>query len=347
MYKRLLISASLAAMVLPMISGAQVVPLAASPTTTVNPLPLLCYDFKTTLRQGDTGDMVRRLQFFMTEEGINIPPSEYGTYGSATVAAVTTYQQKYASDILTPQQMTAGNGIFGKATRTKLNANYGCTALNKEVSVSNVTLKVNNIYLDTNGITATFCNQSPSDIPSFPVRLRVNGVIRDFDVLGAKKAGACDTETFGYSTWGLTYDAGQNFAVVTMLDPLSMYKTGSAAFPLTTSANFTVPVFSGPSLAVRALSVKTGGIQGTYCNVGTTDLTSFPVSIIVNNVSSTIDVSGAYKHATCSTITTPYSTWGLTYATGTVYSATAIADPNNSYKEIDTGNNAASVVGTP
>lgn len=348
MYKKILFGISLITTVLPVISMAQVVPLAASPTTTVNPLPLLCYDFQTTLKKGSQGDAVRRLQFFMTEEGINIPPQEYGVFGDATVAAVKAYQEKYGSDILVPQQMNEGNGILGKATRAELNATYGCSALDKEVSLQGVILKVNNISIDSNGITATFCNLTKGNIPSFPVRLRLNGIIRDFDITGAKQAGACVTNVFGYDTWGLTYDPGSVFTVVTLLDPLSMYKSASLQFPLASSTIFTVPVVKGPSVGVRGLALRSNGIQGTFCNAGTVDLTSFPVSITVNGSSTLVDVLGAYKHGTCTTMTWPYSNWIANYATGTVISATVLADPQGLYVgDVDKLDNAASVVGTP
>ena len=282
----------------------------------------------------------------MTEEGINIPPQEYGVFGDATAAAVKAYQEKYGSDILVPQQMNEGNGILGKATRAKLNSTYGCAALNRE-TMAHVILKVNNVYLDQNGVTATFCNNSPSDIPSFPVRLRVNGIIRDFDIIGAKKAGACVTQQFSYGTWGLNYDSSSVFGVVILLDPLSLYKNASVSFPFTASSTFSVPVFFGPSLAVRSISIKTSGIQGTFCNVGTIDLKSFPVSISVNGASSTLDVPNAYIHGTCATPTWPYSTWGITYATGTTYSVSVVVNPNDMYNEVDTSDNAASVIGTP
>ena len=49
-----------------------------------------------------------------------------GAFDDQTASAVTGFQQKYASQILTPSGLTNGTGYVGKATRTKLNSLFGC-----------------------------------------------------------------------------------------------------------------------------------------------------------------------------------------------------------------------------
>jgi hypothetical protein len=48
-------------------------------------------------------------------------------YTEATAALVSQLQQKYASEILTPNGLSAPTGYFGPATRAKMNRLYGCS----------------------------------------------------------------------------------------------------------------------------------------------------------------------------------------------------------------------------
>jgi hypothetical protein len=210
---------------------------------------------------------------------------------------------------------------------------------------TNASLKVQNIALAQNGVTGTFCNQSATAIPVFPVRLRVNGINRDFSVTGAVAAGACDTETIPFSAWGLTFDPNSTYGATAILDPNGMYKSSTVSYSLATTS-ITVPAVSGYQLAVRGITIKSTGLQGTFCNIGSSDTTSFPVSVTLNGVSQTLDVANAYKHGTCQTVTWPYSAWNFAGAPGTSVSATVNIDPNNVYHDANVFDNSASIVGT-
>jgi len=48
-----------------------------------------------------------------------------GWFGPLTRAAVTKFQEKYKSEILSPQGLTEGTGIVDASTRKKLNELYG------------------------------------------------------------------------------------------------------------------------------------------------------------------------------------------------------------------------------
>ena len=350
---------------LPLITQADVVslqPLSAFVPATVLPVlppsPLSCFDIRNTLKVGSSGYEVRGLQFDLMKEGSSIPVSEYGTYGDATLAAVNAFQLKYSNDVL--KGLYGPTGLAGKATRAKLNSLYGC-AVAQMVSTTNVTstapvipasviLNVKNVSIDSSGVTAVFCNQSPTDIPAFPVRVRLNGIIRDFNVAGALKAGVCDTDTIPFATWGLTYDPGVTFGVVTSLDPNSMYKSAQIAFPLTATTTLVIPAIQGSHLAVRGISIKSNGIQGTMCNLSSSDTTSFPVRIIVNGTSKDVDVAGLHTHGICQTVTWTWDMFGLVGTSvpvaGSIINATVNIDPNNIINEVNEFDNSATIVGS-
>lgn len=85
-----------------------------------------CHTFNMNLKVGDTGNEVVSLNFALQKEGFN-PGEKSPTFDDLTAAAVTGFQQKYASEILTPNGLSYGTGYVGASTRAKLNSLYGCT----------------------------------------------------------------------------------------------------------------------------------------------------------------------------------------------------------------------------
>jgi len=99
-----------------------------------------CHTFNTNLMIGNTGDEVNALQIVLQKEGFSISSDEMaktgGTPGVAysvpanfsesTASAVTGFQEKYRTEVLTPVGLKYGTGYVGKSTRAKLNQLYGC-----------------------------------------------------------------------------------------------------------------------------------------------------------------------------------------------------------------------------
>jgi hypothetical protein len=78
------------------------------------------------LRYGDHGDQVKLLQTWLKNDKTIYPEGIVsGWFGSLTRAAVNRFQQKYASEILAPQNIDRPTGIVDGFTRTKLNELYG------------------------------------------------------------------------------------------------------------------------------------------------------------------------------------------------------------------------------
>lgn len=83
-----------------------------------------CQSISEDLYYGMTANaQVSCLQQFLKSQGSDIYPEGLttGNFLSLTQLAVVRFQNKYASDILTPLGLTQGTGYVGRATRTKIN----------------------------------------------------------------------------------------------------------------------------------------------------------------------------------------------------------------------------------
>jgi peptidoglycan hydrolase-like protein with peptidoglycan-binding domain len=98
------------------------------------------FSFNRDLKLGDSGTDVLELQKLLNQSadtriansGVGAPGQETTYFGNLTHSAVIKFQNKYASEILTPVGLTYGTGYFGPSTRAKANG-----LLNNEASNEN------------------------------------------------------------------------------------------------------------------------------------------------------------------------------------------------------------------
>ncbi len=99
-----------------------------------------CHTFNVNLKIGDQNDEVTNLTSALTKEGLLQGKSD--TFDEEIASTVSGFQQKYASEILTPNGLQYGTGYVGKATRAKLNKLYGCATPPGECHDFSANLKV-------------------------------------------------------------------------------------------------------------------------------------------------------------------------------------------------------------
>jgi peptidoglycan hydrolase-like protein with peptidoglycan-binding domain len=85
--------------------------------------------FNRDLNVGSNNEDVRQLQIFLNRNGFTVAQVGVGSvgnetsyFGTLTKSAVIRFQERYASDILSPVGLTHGTGYFGPSTRSKANS---------------------------------------------------------------------------------------------------------------------------------------------------------------------------------------------------------------------------------
>jgi hypothetical protein len=87
-----------------------------------------CHTFGTDIGVGSSGNEVYSLSLALQKEGINL--GKFDSFDETAASAVSAFQQKYKSEILTPAGLSSPTGYLGARTRAKLNSLYGCSNTN-------------------------------------------------------------------------------------------------------------------------------------------------------------------------------------------------------------------------
>lgn len=102
------------------------------PSGTASTTSSWCHTFNTNMKYGDSGSEVSALQHALQLQSL-FSASDSETvgsfFGTNTYSAVVKFQEKYRSEILTPQGLTKGTGTVATGTRSKLNKLYGCSSI--------------------------------------------------------------------------------------------------------------------------------------------------------------------------------------------------------------------------
>lgn len=114
-----------------------VAPILATTTSTIK------NTFVSTLKLGSLGEEVVLLKTILNADPSTAlsPKNSTMIYDLATQIAVNKFQEKYASEILTPSGLTSGTGIVGPATRKKLNFLLNQTLVSVGISVATTSIQ--------------------------------------------------------------------------------------------------------------------------------------------------------------------------------------------------------------
>jgi len=88
-----------------------------------------CHDFNRNLKIGDGGPEVGALKTALMKDGVMPYRAVTYDFDEETASYVVAFQQKYASEILSPLGLQYGTGVVGSATRAKLNSLFGCKSI--------------------------------------------------------------------------------------------------------------------------------------------------------------------------------------------------------------------------
>ena len=87
-----------------------------------------CFNLNNNLSAGNGGGDVGALAQALATEGLFPTQGSYSnvTFDETLASAVSAFQERYRSEILTPAGLSYATGFLGVRTRTKLNSLYGC-----------------------------------------------------------------------------------------------------------------------------------------------------------------------------------------------------------------------------
>ncbi|OHA83547.1 MAG: hypothetical protein A2408_02285 [Candidatus Yonathbacteria bacterium RIFOXYC1_FULL_52_10] len=268
------------------------------------------YTFTKNLKQGMTDMEVMNLQKVLnmsadtqvSASGVGSAGQETSYFGGLTKAAVIKFQNKYASEVLTPVGLTSGTGFVGAATRAKLNAMGGSTTTTPPPTQTGTGVTVS-LASDSPANVALVQGQAIADLAHFTFTNMTSSEARVTNVV-LNRTGISNDSTlanvFLYDGAArVTDSATVSSGKITFNDPTGL---------------FTIPANSSRTIAVRAdIAASTSG-----------QIVGVSVSTVTGNVTVTGAPAGNNLTIAAATLAT------VDFNTTTTPSAATVA-PQNDY----------------
>ena len=282
--------------------------------------------FSVNLSQGSSGASVKCLQTILNQasntqvaaSGAGSPGNETTYFGSLTKAAVIKFQEKYASEVLTPLGLTAGTGLVGAKTRAKLNTMTGVPG----TVCGNGTCEA--------GETTTSC---PTDCPSGAGQNKVS-LAADTPAASSVAKGAKDV-IFAKLNFCAASQANTVSKIVLKrggiaedadLSAVKLYE-GSTQVGSTQAINTTdhKATFSSINWTIAANSCKVLTVKGTIATAATQGDTIKLAIEIATDITSTVALEGVFPISSNGMTIAGISAGTLEVSTTTPSGGTAIA----------------------
>jgi len=270
------------------------------------------YAFSADLKVGSTGADVKNLQTVLNSDsatqlgssGAGSPGNETSYFGSITKAGVIKFQDKYASEVLTPIGLSAGTGYVGSMSRAKLNTLYGtCASTDDTTTITDDSGDTVVITPAGTGLTVTEGTQPASSL--FPGNVTAQSARVPFTVVHftASADGDVTIDSLTVERIGLGEDA--NFAGVVLLDELGLQlgisKTLNSDHQVILSEDFIVKAGETRTMTIAgnrdSATTRTGQIVYlSLTEVDANDTTvhsSLPISGAGHTISTTLTIGTA------------------------------------------------------
>ncbi len=229
-----------------------------------------CHTFNTNLGFANSGSAeVGYLHIALQREGISYAPDGDNVYADSTSRAMIIFQERYASEILTPVRLTRGTGFTASSTRAKLNALYGC-GQTTQITPTTATCSESNW---TSALSPTTCPASGQQTKTWTkIGACQNGAFHPTTETIICTPSTLLTTTctsFTYSDWGACSASGTQTRTVTSSLPAGCIGGSSI---LSQACTYTQPSTS----TIQSSPLTTTCISNWVCSVWSGCTTSSP-----------------------------------------------------------------------